>query len=200
MQWTQKKSCHGKSRGRPMTSVPTDKFLLTNFPVLDLGRKRHRAPVPVHRFRLDPVKGPTTLDMRPIHTTQPKKKRPPTTNGVLDIRNAPYLNSLPITPYHAVIPRRSSKSSLFLGAGHSCEHWGFRFPRVRVCILSISWATSPASPASSVSAPAKDVEDASNAGDVACEAKSMEMNDMKWNERKGTKTDIQGHEPKWRKV
>ena len=44
--------------------------------------------------------------------------------------------------------------------------WGVR-SRVRFCILSISWATSPASPASSASAPAKDSDDASDAGDVA---------------------------------
>ena len=104
-----------------------------------------------------------------VHQMVPK----PTTGGVLDIRNQRH------GLYHAVIPRRSSKSFL-LGAVRKNIGVVDSF-RVRFRILSISGATSPVFPASSASAPAKDTDDASNAGDVAHAVKEhLEMKEIAW--------------------
>ena len=54
----------------------------------------------------------------------------------------------------------------------------FDSPRVRFCILSTSWATSPAS---SASVPAKDVDDASDASDAGDVVKEhLEMKENAW--------------------
>ena len=70
-------------------------------------------------------------------------ENPPTTGGVLDIRNAPYLFTCYPSPnpsprllrgggstYHAVIRRRFTKSVHCAGLRNSvCQkHWGVRFP------------------------------------------------------------------------
>ena len=93
---------------------------------------------------------------------------PPTTDGVLDTKNAPY----PFTCYPSPNPSPEDASlNLFIVqacATQFVKNIGvFDSPRVRFRILSSSSGTSPASPASSASAPAKDADDASDAGDVA---------------------------------
>ena len=93
---------------------------------------------------------------------------PPTTDGVLDIKNlfTCYPSPKPYCPGGGFqVPHGDSKTC----ATQFVKNIGvFDSPRVRFrSILGSSSGTSPASPASSASAPAKDADDASDAGDVA---------------------------------
>ena len=95
---------------------------------------------------------------------------PPTTDGVLDTKNAPYL----FTCYPSPNPFSGALFQTIAGGGRVHVPRGdsktlgvFDSPRVRFRILSSYSGTSPASSASSASAPAKDADDASDAGDVA---------------------------------